>query len=337
MKKTALLLLLLAGLLNELNAQWMLRNNGIFTGYSIVDDISIPSERVAYAIGYNVFSGLSDYNYYTKTINGGISWNAGSIPGSQGYRVSDIFAISNNVVWLAMSDGSHGRIYKSTDGGVNWVRQGINVFPNNNPAGLHFFNANEGVVYGHGDDLNYKEIYTTIDGGDTWTRVSRTSIAASAQYEYNRGFAASGNSIWFGTTSGRVYRSVDKGYTWAVSALPHPAKDLTNLAFSDANNGLVIGDIFPNFSSPDTRGLFRTTDGGVTWTNVTPPTADIFYNSDICYVPGTPATFVAVGFDYLNNGNIVRGSSHTTDGGLTWTLMGGLMPREATSVNYFNQ
>ena len=74
MKKIGLLLFLMIGFFNEIQAQWVLRNSAISTGYSIINHITIPSEKVAYAIGENVFALPSDYTYFTKTTNGGNLW-----------------------------------------------------------------------------------------------------------------------------------------------------------------------------------------------------------------------------------------------------------------------
>jgi photosystem II stability/assembly factor-like uncharacterized protein len=77
------------------------------------------------------------------------------------------------------------------------------------------------------------------------------------------------NSVWIGTASGGIWRTTDAGMTWQVT--------------SDGLCGLTIGAITVNPARPATVyaasgepvesiaqscGIFRSTDGGVTWTNL---------------------------------------------------------------------
>jgi photosystem II stability/assembly factor-like uncharacterized protein len=131
------------------------------------------------------------------------------------------------------------------------------------------------------------------------------------------GFAASGqcitskgHSAWFGSGVGaeaRVFRSNDRGQTWAVSATPiqsSPSAGIFALAFHDENHGLAVGgDFLAPTASPD--NFARTGDGGRSWTLV--PGAPAEYRSGATWVDGHTA--VAVG---------PSGSDVSTDHGTTW-------------------
>lgn len=60
--------------------------------------------------------------------------------------------------------------------------------------------------------------------------------------------------VWDGTSS--LLRSLDEGATWEERALPEPGQG--RVAFSGANHGLASGR----------NGIWRTSDGGNTWTHV---------------------------------------------------------------------
>ena len=57
----------------------------------------------------------------------------------------------------------------------------------------------------------YFEIYTTNDGGNNWSRVSQANIPDPIAEEYGilSLYTVVGNTIWFTTTKGRIYKSID--------------------------------------------------------------------------------------------------------------------------------
>lgn len=87
----------------------------------------------------------------------------------------------------------------------------------------HFFDENTGVVMGDPDSLGF-EIYTTIDGGESWTRVDNNTIPPSLpdEYAYAGFYEVVGSEIWFESTVGRVFHSPDYGNTWNVINGPLP-------------------------------------------------------------------------------------------------------------------
>ncbi|MBK9731162.1 MAG: hypothetical protein IPO83_07720 [Chitinophagaceae bacterium] len=85
------------------------------------------------------------------------------------------------------------------------------------------------------------------------------------------------------STLGRVWKTTDKGLHWNAYQTSETLIDYSNLKMRDALHGLWgVHD-----------ELYRTTDGGITWDEVS-PTGNWFTN-DLAYVPGTAATFVSTG------------------------------------------
>lgn len=71
---------------------------------------------------------------------------------------------------------------------------------------------------------------------------------------------------WYGTGKGDLFRTTDGGASWAKVA-SKPGTFIRALGFVDANTGFIgnIGtDYYPGVT--DTTPLYRTDDGGVTWT-----------------------------------------------------------------------
>jgi photosystem II stability/assembly factor-like uncharacterized protein len=204
-----------------------------------------------------------------------------------------------------LNNGSGG-IYVTADGGTTWTQQTPAAF--SGPYGygdlIYFWNANEGLAVGDSNG-GYWEIYTTSNGGGTWTRVAQNNIPANLPNEYGQDgvFDVNGNTIWFVTNKGRVYKSTDKGMTWTVSQTG--MSDALMIAFKDASNGLV--------SDASGSNLYKTNDGGTTWSNVA--FNGNLWDYGMCYMPGAPGAYFTTGYG---------GSSYSLDGGLNWVTIDSL-------------
>ncbi|MFN7374965.1 MAG: alpha/beta fold hydrolase [bacterium] len=74
---------------------------------------------------------------------------------------------------------------------------------------------------------------------------------------------------WYGNGAGKIFRTVDGGDTWS-KVWEKPGTFVRCLAFVDANVG-VMGNIGPGYfpGVTDATPIYRTEDGGVTWTPAT--------------------------------------------------------------------
>jgi photosystem II stability/assembly factor-like uncharacterized protein len=73
---------------------------------------------------------------------------------------------------------------------------------------------------------------------------------------------------WYGNGAGKLYRTADGGETWSL-IWEKTGTFIRALGFVDADNGFLgnVGtNYYPNVS--DTTPLYRTRDGGVTWTPI---------------------------------------------------------------------
>ncbi len=244
---------------------------------------------------------------FTKSMDGGQNWFPGTF--NAGTGLSQLFAFDATTCWAVFNTNANQGLYKTVNGGTSWVKKGT-AFGSGSFADLmHFFNENDGVAVG--DPLNnYFEIYTTTDGGETWTRVPSANIPAptSGEFGITANYDAVGDDIWFGTNKGRVFHSVDKGLHWTAALTNFGAAETVQPEFADALNGICFRS-YLNIGLETAIG--ETHDGGATWTtvNVSGPMYARFFS----YVPGTEATYVG------SSGEVnANGISYTTDGGHTW-------------------
>lgn len=286
-------------------AQWQPQTvTGINQNHTILSIAAVNQNIVWAIVDTNYFAGPANVtSRFLRTTNGGTTWKTGTIPNTQGFFFMDIAAIDSNIAWVTINDfNGSGGIYKTTNGGASWVRQASfsSVF-------IYFFDAQNGV------QINQAFIQTTNNGGTSWAIVSNVPPFLPNEfnliYAANNGRAQIGDTIWVGTSKGRVYRSTNRGQSWTVSQTPLGQNaTIHSLAFRDGKNGLAVsahdGNNFRN-------QMAKTNDGGVTWTTITAPA--IPTASSLAYVPETANSYV------LTGGSNLPGSSYTKDGGATWT------------------
>jgi photosystem II stability/assembly factor-like uncharacterized protein len=139
------------------------------------------------------------YPSMQKTTDGGYTWNSFSSP----EYLDGIHFISRTTGWL-FGD----KIYKTADGGTNWVMQYDADFK---IIELTFSDANTGYAVGSDADMNGRAIKTT-DGGNTWTQLNipdaghLTSVSFS---DNNKGVITGwGNTLFITKDGGVSWRKV---------------------------------------------------------------------------------------------------------------------------------
>lgn len=293
------------------------QQNSAFTNVSTgINNISIVDATTAWGQGFDGTATAANYQTFTRTSNAGTTWTSGSINlGNPALLISDISAISATTAWTIatpQNGGAGGGVWKTTDGGSTWSKQISASFslPLSFPNVVHFFDANNGFCQGDPTGTLF-ELYTTNNGGTTWTKLTSASVPPiqnSNEYGYVHNKAFAGDNIWFGTSTGRLYKSANKGATWTVVSTP-----ITDFGGTASSGSFTIKDASNAWILASTGVVYKTVDGGTTWTTG----ATLTQKNDITYVPGTANTLIAVG-----NGT---GSSISYNGGTTW------LPIEATN------
>lgn len=300
-------------------AQWQVQNAGFTNDTLGFYEMSLPDKNTAWAVCYDgkfpgLFSSRSILSF-TRTTDGGNTWKAGKVGNDKTLRFSNISAIDGQEAWVAMHKidfSLGGAIYHTTDGGTTWEHTNPGeLFDNNSsPEFVYFKDKNKGIAVGDPKD-GYFEVYTTTNKGKKWKRVPQRDLPAPLPGEagWISGYAAIGNTIWFGTSAGRMYKSTDFGKNWTVHVVdPIPGTYVNEIAFlDDGLHGVA------HLRGRGRTFVFSTSDGGLTWTNYFQPAN--WKNSRVTAVPGTNA-FVSTS---VHGNPIFQGSAVSYDAGQTWT------------------
>lgn len=235
--------------------------SGLSSGQTLSTALAFPSVSVGYAAT----------DALLKTSDGGTHWREVSFPNlNLNSNALDFLTFPTVTIGYA-SYANANTLFKTTDGGKNW--QEIT------PGGVFcclMALAFPGVSIGYAAvDVNDDVLAKTTDGGQEWNRLSsfpnhhHSPILALAFPSVQTGYAALEDS--------RLLKTTDGGQHW--QQLPNgpwggdPTKDssvlLVSLAFPSATTGYAI-------TSPNTSNgllLFKTTDGGKYWKELSSTTA----------------------------------------------------------------
>ncbi len=258
-----------------------------------------------------------------RTVNGGTTWSADSVPGATRLDFRGIKAFDANtavVVSAGPAEQGQARIYRTTDGAKTWTLTHSDTTRGIFYDGVAFWDAQHGFTFS--DPVNGKlVILTTDDGGVHWSAVPPANIPDVLPNE--AAFAASNTQLtvqgasnaWIASGGGaqaRVFRTTDRGRTWTVhdTGVPGgPSAGLFGIAFADAKNGVAIGGDYA-IERGVTDVAIRTTDGGITWARAGTISRPDGVNQGLHLIPGSqPARFIAVG---------AYGTAFSDDFGATW-------------------
>lgn len=219
--------------------------------------------------------------------------------------------------------------------GPNWATSQNAAYTfTNNSVGIRFIDAiDQNVVWTTGYDgfaptRNYNNFSRTINGGNNWntgvifTSTMNAVIGDTSSYVLSNLSGIDANTAWVCAFEkpapqggGVIYRTSNGGTNWVNMTPPgmftNTAAFGNFVAFLTPSVGIVNGDPVNNEFE-----LWRTTDGGLSWSTVAPanipnPNANEFAIVDLYAKQGTSNLWFAT-----NQGRMYR----TTDAGVTWSV-----------------
>ena len=218
---------------------------------------------------------------------------------------------------IALVGTSKGRLFKSTNGGLTWFRLPsitkraigrIIINPVNSDeiflaTGTWYITPPEEQIQG-----TYDGVVISQDGGGTWKRLDNELVGQAingltiAPTDPKTLYATT--THWFsnGVAENGVYKSVDGGTSWLL-ILKLEGEMSAPIAVDPTNENTAYTIL--------TGDVWKTTDGGDTWRQITWPNIEhVYYTHNLEVLPSNPNTL------YTNT--YLRGFMKSTDKGEHW-------------------
>ena len=194
--------------------------------------------------------------------------------------------------------GADGGVWRSTDGGSTWTPL-TDDMPTTAIGALAIDPVNENVIYAGTGEANYANhsryglgLYKSTDGGDTWQVLAADVFSGRCFSKI-----AINNQ-----NPQRIYASITRagGFPELAAAKGHPG-------------------------AAGALGVFRSDDGGVTWTHLTNGLPTLSATDLAIDIANPSVLYAGIGRIF---GSFDNGVYKTTDGGDSWTKLAGGLPED---------
>lgn len=212
-------------------------------------------------------------------------------------------------------------------------------------SGLKFRSVGPALMSGRIVDIavnpeNFNEYYLAVACGGVW-KTSNAGTTWTPVFEKEKSFSIgcvtvdpkNPNVVWVGTGENNsqrsvswgdgVYKSVDGGKSWKNMGL-QKSEHIGKIVIDPRNSDVVyVAAQGPLWGPGGDRGLYKTTDGGATWTAVLTISENTGV-TDVVIDPKNPDVIVAAAYQRrrhvwtLINGGPESAVYKSTDGGKTW-------------------
>lgn len=273
-------------------------------------------------------------------------------PANMGGRISDIQALDADFRVVIVGSASGG-VWKSTNAGTTW-RPIFDDYGTASIGAVALFQKNPDIIWVGTGEANVRNsvgwgdgIYRSVDGGTTFVHLGLEDsdhIARIVLHPENPdvAYVAAQGHLWGYTGQRGIYKTVDGGKTWEKLShgLPDDGKTgCTDIEMDPSNPDILYAAFWERIRRPyrfdsggPNGGLFKSTDGGKTWTRLREglPEGDIG-RIGIAVFRKNPRIVMAIiehGFqprpgsrDFEDMSKLGSGIYRSEDGGRTWTYM----------------
>jgi photosystem II stability/assembly factor-like uncharacterized protein len=247
---------------------------------------------------------LSEKGEILNTKDGGFKWDTTNIEENflkTKNKYYDIFFLNSNNGWIV---GDYGLILNTTNGGETWTSQKLTS--KNFLKKIFFIDESMGWIVG-----SQGTFFRTTDGGKTWNYVQLPINIFMSDVTFlnqNEGWIVGDNYNIISVTEGGAKSNVQQQAQQIIGSL-------TSVYFLDKKNGWV---------SSSSGLIFKTVNGGATWTKVSPKIIGLHDKgksiNDVYFRNANEGWAVGI------SGNIL----FTDDGGSTWNTL-----NKATNLELF--
>lgn len=245
--------------------------------------------------------GLSSQLVYS--LNGGSTWTGIDINTLGGKSANRAAAMGNKIVVVSQASGSHhySPIASVKAGTQNWTEV-TGYVSTKGPRAIYvkasnqaFIGAAGGYIYflatptgsptvltdgsittqdlndvnGYGQTIvavgNNNALLVSSNNGDSFSLVTGPTVGVNLTSIW-----CVTDSVWFvGTGNGKLYTTINGGSSWTLIGLGAGVQTINDIRFENEVVGYLAAEV------AGAASVFRTTDGGITWSNTTPELSSI--------------------------------------------------------------
>ncbi|MGH9481284.1 MAG: VPS10 domain-containing protein [Terriglobales bacterium] len=255
------------------------------------------------------------------------------------FRAGRTVAVAGNAqqpdtYYMGAADGG---VWKSINDGTTWEP----IFDHEPVASIGAIAvapSNPDVIYvgtGEGDPRSqFSEgdgMFKSTDGGETWARIGLEPTRQVGRivvdpHDPNRVFVAALGNAYAATPQRGVYRSTDGGQTWQKVLFTDDNTGAIDLSFDPGNSQVIYAalwatrrppwTVYPSSHEPGS-GLYKSSDGGGTWTPLTHGLPADPGRIGVAVAPSDPSRVYAMVDAGAKEGGLYR----SDDAGASWKLM----------------
>lgn len=281
----------------------------------LFDIQTLPGSNKVWAVGRPLASTTRQIFYSSDYGSNWVTYDIGI--------TGDFFSVSMINQQTGYISGQNSKVYKTTNGGVNWL-------PKTQPSGtnyslytIDFIDENTGWTFVNLASVPGGNVFKTTNGGENWiqysTGGSSENIYSADMVDANTGYCV------YNPSNRPVYKTTNGGVNWTGLT--------TGLTGSLRDVDAVTADIVYVCQTSGTQRVAKTTNGGANWTLITlPVTIDAssidFKDANTGYVSGNSTTAICRTTDggstwsYQNAHNITLGKIHVSQGDTAFVLGG---------------
>ena len=225
----------------------------------------------------------------TQTIDSsyfqGKAWrNIGPNRGGRSIAASGIPSRPNEYYFGAVGGG----LWKTTDGGLSWNPVTDGQIKSSSVGGVGVSESNPDVIYigmgeteFRGNIMQGDGVYKSIDAGKTWKHVGLGGVQAIARVRVDPMnpdlvYVAAFGKPYAPSSERGIYRSKDGGKNWERVLFRNDSTAAVDLNIDPRNPNVLYASLWQAYRTPWTSssggvgsGLFKSIDGGDTWTELT--------------------------------------------------------------------